>query len=172
MACIVLWSILYKEQTMTIPIEKVQGNVIDVSDIEFKFEDMTIFSGSGGLGAVPIKFDTAKKFENKTRDEEIYKKISLSIQPDSFGDTNDTYTETYISFKKYTTGVFVYEKEYFYPGYIIKDWDENNLYLQSSNSLILCIVTPIYGFIAIWFLFFFVRKRYHRALFGEEYEPY
>jgi len=149
---------VYKEERFSVPIEKTIERSIPMKELENKFEVFISMglggAGAGGLGAPQIKCFSPEQFLSQVPPEEkIYSAISVGYTGcDSCGMTTiNTYRKQYWAFIENRAGLIIYEKIYYYSGWTIERYDENNIYFYSDNagnSILISAVATILVLIA------------------------
>jgi hypothetical protein len=163
-----VWNVTYQENIMTIPVEIEIEQSIPMAEMVNRFVLMESVgfgvAGAGGMGAPEMRPFSAKDFINETKGRKIYS-VSAFSSKEADNDVVDTYKKTYWSFLE-SGAIIIYEKEYFYKGYVINGHDQANLYFLSSNALSSFIFAGI-SFLLTLGLVIWLANNYSFKIFGK-----
>jgi len=139
-ACYATYGFIYKEERMTVSIEKEVENSIPMKELSNRFVIMKwgLFSGAGagGQGTAQMMTFTAEQFLSQVPEgEKIYSATEIeSTGCSCSGSVPNLYRKKYWAFIENRAGLLIYQKEYYYPGFVIESYNENYILFLKENS--------------------------------------
>lgn len=162
------WTVLYKEETLRIQMQKEIDRAIPVENIEFKFVESVVFGGSGGLGTTAIHFSSTEEFLNQVPpNEPIYFSSKIYVAPSGYKEMQEA-KRTYLAFIEQRNGAMIFERNYLPSddNWWLKKYsaDEDALYLRKDNGNSSFFVTAIIVIIAVVAYFYLIDGRLIKLL--------